>query len=238
MRDDSKAQGVSRRTLLKTALLAGAASLVGLGGFATVRTLTYVPRKTVRETFLYLRMPGDLTPWWEERGLVGQPARWHDFGLDQGANVLWRTVEDADGKVLPGSGFPALLLRVGDDRPKFPEGYPRERFMVSGLYAVFNVCPHAGCRANWKVTPLSDMETHLPYPPICCPCHYAEFDPYAIEEYHHPRPPEGNGARYPGVRVVQGPAHRGMPLIPLEVVDGLVVGRMRDPEWYAYLDYQ
>ena len=64
---------------------------------------------------------------------------------------------------------------------------------ADGVVAYTAICPHAGCEvSDWVAA-----EQHL-----FCPCHDSTFDPRD------------------GGRVLDGPAPRALPALPLKVVDG------------------
>ncbi len=138
-------EGISRRGFVKGALAIGVAGAAVAGGAFTLRSLVDNKPPDVQETFLYVSAFGaDRTPWWVERGLVGEEARFSHFKIGSGANVLWRWYLDAGRNVV--GGVSALLMRVDEENVEFPPGYVREEFVVEGLYAVFNCCTHACCR--------------------------------------------------------------------------------------------
>lgn len=235
MTEDRFEEGLTRRGWIKGALAVGVAGVAGASGASTVRTLASDPSPVPQETFLYVDPQGARLPvWWKERGLVGEEARLHDFTPGDGANVLWRWHLTEEGAVA--GGLSALLMRVDEEVLEFPAGYRHEDFVVRGLYAVFNCCTHACCRPGWRLTPRAAYSLDLGYDTIFCPCHCAQFHPTRVGIFTHPGPPEGSGATYIGVVNVAGPAKRGMPLIPLEVRDDRIVGKLRDPNWYRYLD--
>lgn len=228
-------EGISRRGFVKGALVIGAAGAALAGGAASLTTLAGDPRPEVQETFLYVNVEGARrTPWWVDRGLVGKRARISHFREGDGANVLWRWHVDANRDVAV--GVSALLMRVDDAQLAFPSGYAKEDFVVGGLYAIFNCCTHACCRPGWQLVPRSEYGHDLGYDTIFCVCHCAQFHPTRIGVYTHPEPPDGSGATYIGVANVAGPANRGMPLIPTEVQEDVILGRIKDPDWYRYLD--
>jgi rieske iron-sulfur protein len=67
---------------------------------------------------------------------------------------------------------------------------------VQGVVAYTAICPHTGCDVNeW----LADDQL------LRCPCHFSAFNP-----------------KYGG-RVVEGPAARSLPALPLTVADGQLV---------------
>lgn len=238
---------VSRRTLVKLGLIAGAGGLAGLGSYTAIRSLLSEvgPQERRLESFIYPNVAavpeiGGTGPWWVEEGLVGAEARLSDFRPGTAANVVWQAIANAGGEANPSAGLPALLVRVeeGEDLT-LPAGYDPSEFIIRGLYALFNLCPHAGCRPAWKLHPVTRLKDPSgPKEPICCACHYAQFHPWEFTEYRHPEPPESTGTAYPGVRLLGGPANRGMPLIPLKLDGDRLIGVLRYPEWYSYLDFR
>ena len=67
---------------------------------------------------------------------------------------------------------------------------------ADGVVAYTAICTHTGCEViDW----LADEQL------LHCPCHYSKFDPKD------------------GARVVDGPAPRTLPALPLHVVDGTLV---------------
>ena len=76
--------------------------------------------------------------------------------------------------------------------PKSLNGDTRER-AADGIVAYSAVCTHTGCDA-WDWQPASST--------IKCPCHFSEFD---LKE---------------SARVLNGPAPRRLPALPLKLVDG------------------
>ncbi len=233
--EDEAKKGITRRGFVKGAIAAGAASVVAVGGYTAFQTLTGERRPIPQETFLYLNPEGaQVTPWFVERGLIGREARLSHFRVGDGANVLWRWHIDEGGN--PTGGVSALLMRVDEQELEFPPGYVREEFVIEGLYAVFNCCTHACCRAGWRLIRRSMYRDNLGFDTIYCVCHDAQYHPTRIAVYTHRGPPYGSGARYIGVAHVAGPGDTGMPLVPLEVRDDLVLGKLREPDWYTYLD--
>jgi Rieske Fe-S protein len=76
--------------------------------------------------------------------------------------------------------------------PKSLNGDTRER-AADGIVAYSAVCTHTGCDV-WDWQPASST--------LKCPCHFSEFD---LKE---------------SARVLNGPAPRRLPALPLKVVDG------------------
>ncbi|MEE9164128.1 MAG: twin-arginine translocation signal domain-containing protein [Thermoplasmata archaeon] len=234
-REDEAKKGITRRGFVKGALAAGAASLVGVGGYAALQTLTPEAPPTPQETFLYLNPEGAKEPVWVvEQGLVGEEARLSHFREGTGAIVRWRWHLDEGGHVA--GGLSSLLMRVAETEMEFPPGYPIEEFVVDGLYAVFNCCTHACCRATWQLIPRTYYRPDLGFDTIYCVCHDAQYHPTRVGVFTHPSPPMGSGAHYIGVVDLSGPVDRGLPLIPIEIHDDLIVGKLREPDWYRYLD--
>lgn len=230
--------GLSRRELLKAGAIVGATAVTGLGAYVVVQSLTVRPEPTeVRDTFVYAEVVGaELPPWWVEEGLLGEEARFSDLEPGRGANALWRSVWDDEGNLV--GGLPALLMGVDEDEIAFPPSYPKDEFVVGGVYAVFNCCTHACCRPGWKLREPRNYHTYLGYETLYCPCHDAQFHPDVIVEDRHPDPPMASGAEYVGVQAVAGPVDRAMPLIPLEADGDRIVGQLRYPGWYRYLDFR
>ncbi len=240
-RGDEK--GITRRSVLKAGAGAGVAGLAGLSGYALVRTLTgplASEVRTVLESFLYVAPTGVEAPvWYEEEGLVGSEAQLNHFEPGHGAIVNWRVGLDREGEVVQ-RGLPALLIRMEEDALEFPDGFPRDAFVIDGLYAVFDCCTHACCRPGWQLIPRSRFQQDLGYETVYCPCHDSQYNPRRVAEYTHDPPPAASGAAYLGIykEPTAGPAPRGMPLIPIHLEEDTIVGTMDDPAWYRYLDFK
>ncbi len=232
---DEAKKGITRRGFVKGVIAAGAASVVAVGGYTALRTLTPEALPTPQETFLYLNPEGARIPVWVvEQGLVGEEARLSHFREGDGAIVLWRWHLDEGGRVA--GGLSTLLMRVAETEMEFPADYPIEEFLVDGLYAVFNCCTHACCRASWQLIRRTEYRRDHGFDTIYCACHNAQYHPTRVGVFTHPGAPMGSGARYIGVVHLSGPVNRGMPLIPIEVQEDVLVGKLREPDWYRYLD--
>ncbi|MEE8199434.1 MAG: hypothetical protein V3R48_06950 [Thermoplasmata archaeon] len=234
---EEREEGVNRRTFLRGALAAGTAGLVGAATYGTVASLLTRPGTFEGlETFLYLKPQGAPVQWFEAEGRLGTEARLSHFEPGRGASVLWKAIFNNEGQLV--GGLPGLLIQWPEEELQFPSGLPRDDFVVQGLYAIFNLCTHAGCRPGWQLVAQSAFRNDLGRENVYCPCHFSQYNPRIIERYQHPPPPESSGARYIGVsKDAAGPADRGMPLIPLEVAGDTLVGLVRNPDWYKYLDF-
>ncbi len=241
-KEGDEEDGISRRTLLKGAAVAGAASLAGIGGYALVKSLSapVEPFRIVRDTFLYAEVAGaELPAWWIEQDLVGKEALLSHFEPGRGANVLWRAEVDSLGQIID-IGFPALLIQVDENELEFPEGHPVEDFVIQGLMAVFDCCTHACCHPGWQLMPRSSFYQDPGHDTVYCPCHDSQYNPRRLFKYRHPAPPDASGAEYLGIYKEPGlgPANRGMPLIPLELEGDRIVGTVKNADWYQYLDFK
>jgi Rieske Fe-S protein len=234
-------EGVSRRSFLKGAFAAGTAGLLGATAYGTLRSLISPPFKPVgdvTDSFVYI-MPerAELPIWYED--LIGEEALVDHFDPGMGAGVSWKRVVDEEGSlVFP--GFPALLLRMEEETLTFPEEYPRDDFVVDGIYAVFNCCTHACCPPGWQLIPREKYTVDPGFETVYCQCHFSQYDPRKIEKYTHPPPPEASGAEYIGISKIPGlgPADRGMPLIKVGLEGRKLVGQAADVEWYRYLAWR
>ena len=102
-------------------------------------------------------------------------------------------MDPGDGTVRSGSRFNALMLLRLDPEKLAPE--TRER-SAEGVVAYTLICTHNGCDIDdWLAAAQN----------VSCSCHSSTFDPKD------------------GARVVDGPAPRPLPALPLEIVDGKLV---------------
>ena len=111
--------------------------------------------------------------------------------LPAGGPPLTAYPMDPTAKVVRDDSRLNQILLVRLD-PKSLNGDTRER-AADGIVAYSAVCTHTGCDA-WDWQPASST--------IKCPCHFSEFD---LKE---------------SARVLNGPAPRRLPALPLKVVDG------------------
>ncbi len=110
-------------------------------------------------------------------------------------------MDPTDGTVRSGSRLNRVLLLRLDAETLDPETRSRA---ADGVVAYTAICTHTGCEVvEWLA------DEHV----LHCPCHFSKFNP-------------GNGAR-----VVDGPAPRPLPALPLTLADGrLVVAKPFTPK--------
>jgi Rieske Fe-S protein len=102
-------------------------------------------------------------------------------------------MDPADQTVRSGSRLNQVLLLKFDPQQLAADTRARA---AEGVVAYTSICPHTGCDVDdW----LADQQ-HL-----SCQCHFSTFDP------------KDDG------KVVEGPAPRMLPALPLKVVDGKLV---------------
>jgi rieske iron-sulfur protein len=102
-------------------------------------------------------------------------------------------MDPADNTVRSGSRLSALILLRFDPSRLSAQSQPRA---ADGVVAYTAICTHSGCEViDW----IGDQET------LSCPCHDSLFDPKD------------------GAKVVDGPAPRVLPALPLKLVDGKLV---------------
>ena len=105
-------------------------------------------------------------------------------------------MDPADGTVRSGSRLNAVMLLRLDPATLAPE--TRER-SADGVVAYTLICTHNGCDIDDWLAAVQQ---------VSCSCHSSTFDPKD------------------GAKVVDGPAPRPLPALPLKIVDGkLVVAR-------------
>jgi hypothetical protein len=104
--------------------------------------------------------------------------------------ILAWAMDPTTGTVRSGSRLNRLLVLRLDPDSISPETKPRA---AGGVLAYTAICPHTGCDViDW----IADAQL------LQCPCHYSKF------------------AARDGARVVDGPAPRALPALPLAIVDG------------------
>lgn len=251
--------GITRRRWLQVGISAGAmaagAAATGGSAFVLNRFLPPLPLSPpitftgeIQPALVYTAFITD--QWWN--GKAGTPVKATDFQLWWGATAIWRGLFQ-DNEWVPGTGYPALVIRVPRDDTYYnlpasppwtlPDGFAlfyddpvRDIRIVAGL----DRCTHLCCYPGWHVVQdpppprnyTIDPPTYSVYgqDPIYCVCHDAQYDPLVLVQDVNPR----NNTPFPGMQVVHGPAVFSMPLIPLRAADNVLVGGMADPRWYAY----
>ena len=259
--DGEKEKGWTRREWVRLSLTAGAiGSIGGLGGLVTGQILPPPVKFSgeIRESIQYTKFP---TPqWWNAR--AGTPVRPGDFAEWQGATGVWRGLFQ-EGRYVPGTGLACLIIRVKREDTFFtfpsesevpdplPEGF-RLFFDDPDLDAanggtriviVFDRCVHLCCYPGWHVVfdppPARDYSAYNAEPPtykefgvdpIYCVCHGSQYDPMLLVVDRNTK----NGARYVGAQRVHGPALRALPVIPVRLEGGAMVGGMPNPAWFVY----
>jgi Rieske Fe-S protein len=253
MGQDSDKEGISRRDAMKIGLAVGAIGAVAATEVALLTPLLQgPPLQEVRKDPLvdqirYSRFPAP--QWWNDR--EGEPMRVTDFQEWQGATGVWRGLYQ-DGRFVPGTGFPVLVIRVKRDDSVFRAPEPGEVSLPTGfglyyddpsrdirIVAVYDRCAHLCCYPGWQVVQnpppardyVSDAPTYTIYglDPIYCVCHGSQYDPMILVRDVNPR----NNAKYVGPSRVHGPSSRAIPIIPLKAVSDILVGGMPESSWYA-----
>ena len=107
-----------------------------------------------------------------------------------GPPVLAWPMDPASNTVRKDSRLNKILLVRLD--PTTLVGSTKDR-AADGVVAYSAICPHAGCEVNGWVAEQQILE---------CSCHYSHYDPRE------------------GAAVIDGPASRALPALPLKIVDG------------------
>jgi Rieske Fe-S protein len=107
-----------------------------------------------------------------------------------GPPVLAWPMDPASNTVRKDSRLNKILLVRLD--PATLVGSTKDR-AVDGVVAYSAICPHAGCEVNGWVAEQQILE---------CSCHYSHYNPRE------------------GAAVMDGPASRALPALPLKIVDG------------------
>jgi Rieske Fe-S protein len=239
-------------------MTAGAVGALGALVASSAGQLVPPPRQfggEIREQLHYTKFP---TPqWWNPR--AGRPVRVADFDTEWlGATGVWRGLF-SEGSYVPGTGLPVLVVRVKRDPVNFrepaPAEYPPGLPEGFSLYhddpandvrivVLFDRCVHLCCYPGWHVVvdppPARDYSVYTTEPPptwevyrqdpIYCVCHGSQYEPMRLVVNFN----EKAGANYIGAERVHGPAHRALPVVPVKVQSGTLVGGMPDPRWYVF----
>lgn len=251
----------TRREWVKLGMFAGTVgALGGLGGLVTGQLLP-PPIKfngEIRETISYTKF--DTPQWWNSKD--GQPVKVTDFQLWQGATGVWRGLFQ-DTEWVPGTGFPAIIIRVPRDGngatipspsdlssagvAALPEGFDlayEDSASDTRIVVFFDRCVHLCCYPGWHVItnppPARNYTDYVPTPPPTF-ANYQQDPIYCICHGSQYDPllltinfnPK-DGAPYVGAERVHGPASRALPIIPLKEQGGNLVGGMADARWYVY----
>ena len=109
------------------------------------------------------------------------------------AQTMAWPLDPASGTVRSGSRLNRVLLVRLAPDALSPDTRSRA---ADGVVAYTAICTHTGCEV---------IDWHADEQLLSCPCHYSKFDPKD------------------GARVVDGPAPRMLPALPLQTVDGKLV---------------
>jgi rieske iron-sulfur protein len=106
------------------------------------------------------------------------------------AQTLAWPMDPSDGTVRSGSRLNQVILLRLDPNTLSPETRTRA---ADGVVAYTSICTHTGCDVDdWQPTDRL----------LACQCHFSQFDPRDA------------------AKVVDGPAPRPLPALPLKIVDG------------------
>jgi len=208
---EKKGSRLNRRTFVKGCVGAAAAGLLGanvITAFDAFKPPSRGEKEAFSDVFTYYVSKEE-----EEEGKLpyvdkkGEEVKAEDLKMGEGASVLWR-------------GLPVILIRLDPSKLNVEVG------TEDGFIAFLGKCTHLCCVPNWhKAKP----ELNL----IFCPCHAGQYDPFDVYEQEFVNE-SGETVKYMGPRVLSGPPPRGIPLVPLKIVDGKVTGLPLHPEWYNY----
>jgi len=253
---ERRGPGWTRRRFVQLGLEAAAfsagAAATGTSVFLVSRLLPppNVPSGAIPDDLVYTRSSSD--QWWNAK--ANTPARAGDFELWQGATAVWRGIFSDERHLVPGTGYPVLVIRVPrvdtyydlPDPPAYslPRGYAlfyddpaRDLRIVAG----FDRCTHLCCYPGWHTAqgPPLLRDYLVPPPtysvyhqdPVYCICHDAQYDPLLLMEDWNPK----TGVPFPGMRLVHGPGTFALPLIPLRATgEDVLQGGVADLRWYQY----
>lgn len=253
--EEGQEPGMTRRRWvqigLATAAFAAGAAATGGGAFVLRSLLPppTTPRATISSSLVYTPFP--TAQWWNAKG--NMPVKVTDFELWTGATAVWRGLFDESGALVPGTGYPILLVRVPrvDTYYTLPAPLPWNLPAGFSLYyddssrnirivAGLDRCTHQCCYPGWHVltNPPPSRDYLVPSPtysvyaedPIYCICHGTQYDPLVLLSDTNPH----NGVRFPGMELVHGPGTFAMPLLPLRTVGDVLEGSLPDPSWFVY----
>ncbi len=243
--------------MVKGAMIAGLGALAASSASVGVRYLVdwWNSPARLEEGFVFTRTAKAL--WYQryigQAALVSHFAELEGEGYGFGATALWRAMVNHRGGVVPGTGSPALIMRLDPSRIIMPPDAP-EPITKEGFVAVFNTCVHLCCNpalnlAKTKIEEPAPSQDVLRHPDrtlsglpvvapdvgvIYCPCHDDQYDPFRIvwEPETSGRTHPGNPVRYLGANWVWGPGQRSIPIIPVYIRAGKLIGLNTHPEWY------
>lgn len=224
--------GVDRRMFIKAGLGLAAVGLTGalVASGKSILPPPIVQEGEVNEGFVYAK--GDTPNPFGFDALAGQEASVEHFTKPfMGVSTLWRALFDPDGRQLPGTGFPALLIRVDATEFSHPAEWTNGDFISDvGIVALWDRCVHLCCFPQWHLAKLppayQDYEaSRVPrtfdfgQDPIWCRCHNSQYDPMTFVWDVHP-----SGTMYIGANLAHGPATRSLAAISIAEQGGRIAG--------------
>ncbi len=260
--EEEKPRGWTRREWVKLSMTLGTVgALGGLGGLLTGQLLPppFQQSGEVREGLFYTRFP---TPqWWNSKD--GTAVHVSDFQEWQGATAVWRGLYQGN-QLLPGTGFPCLVIRVPYDSQYFtfptaadmsaagiappPTGFEyfyKDDTTKTQIVVFYDRCVHLCCYPGWHVvTNPPPGRDYIITPPTWK--YYSTAtqinDPiYCICHGSQYDPllltinfNPHSNVNYIGATRVHGPAPRALVVIPVKAQGGALIGGMPNPAWYVY----
>lgn len=226
--------GMDRRTFVKGGVALGAAALAGS---LVVSAKTLMPplveaEGEVSDGFVFAK--GDTPNPYGFDQYAGRDAKVEHFRETwAGAATLWRALFDPTGKMIPGTGFPVLLIRVDPDLFRAPPEWTTSDYIADeGIVAIWDRCVHLCCFPQWHLDQLppayQDYEANrVPRTflagkdPIWCRCHNSQYDPVTFAWDVHP---DKDKTLYVAASMSHGPATRGLPAVSIKESAGRIVG--------------
>lgn len=231
-------RGMDRRTFVKAAVAVGAAGLAGslIASGSSLFPPVLQQTGTVNEGFIVAK--GDTPNPFGFDAYAGQEAKPEQFTkVWSGVSAVWRALFDEGNNQIPGTGFPALLIRVDPDLLKMPAEWTEKDYLLdSGIIALWDRCVHLCCFPQWHLSKLPPAyqdysADRVPrtllagQDPIWCRCHNSQYDPVTLVWNVHP-----NGTLYIGANMAHGPASRALAAVSITEQSGKIVGtKFLDP---------
>lgn len=181
-----KERGWTRREWVRLGMAAGTVGALGALVASSAGQLLPPPLKfngEIREQLHYTKFP---TPqWWNPR--AGKPMKVVDFVTEWlGATGVWRGLF-ADGRYVPGTGFPVIVVRIKRDLMNFRE--PTAQAMPGPLpegFSLYYDDPNRDPDRGVRIVVMFDRCVHL----CCYPGWHVVDDPPPSREYAKYLPPD------------------------------------------------